>query len=168
LRKATQLLLVELAIVLVVAGVIAYSLLLPSRSYHFRQVSVNLYSNGAVDFSADMTSLFRALGVLALMTMILGLLVGTAMGLGAINLSGTARADGRVAVKDSMELLLKSGFVKAVAIGGNPHQYEITTTGLNFLKEYQDLNDNADQVPVSTSERRRQVRQTSDMPQLLS
>jgi hypothetical protein len=154
LKKATSLLLAELAIVLVVAGVIAYSLLLPSRSYHFREVSLNFYPNGAVDFSADMTGLFRALGILTLMTMILGLLVGAAMGLGALNLSGSARAAAGTTVGESVELLLKSGFVRNVSNQGKSDQYEITDTGLRFLKEYQDLNENAQHAPVSNARTR--------------
>jgi hypothetical protein len=39
--KTTKLLFVELAIVLVVAVAIAYSLLLPSRSYDFHELSLN-------------------------------------------------------------------------------------------------------------------------------
>jgi len=138
LMKTTKLLFVELAIVLVVAGAIAYSLLLPSRSYHFHELSLNFYPNGAVDFSTDMTAVVRSLSVLALLTMAVGLLVGTAMGLSSLNLSQTARRIGKATVEESMELLVKSGFVRVLATEGGA-KYEITNTGLRFLEEYQNL-----------------------------
>lgn len=147
LRKATKLLLAELAIVLVVAGAIAYVLVLPSASYHFRELKLNIYPNGVVDFSADMTTVVRALSILALLTMLIGLLVGTAMGLSSLNLSRTARTIGKDAVDNSVQLLLKSGFVRKVATEQGTN-FEITDTGVKFLREYQRLNAIEDQLRI--------------------
>ena len=91
-----------------------------------------------MDFSTDMTAVVRSLSVLALLTMAVGLLVGTAMGLSSLNLSQTARTIGKATVEESMELLVKSGFVRGLATEGGA-KYEITNTGLRFLEEYQSL-----------------------------
>lgn len=148
MKRAIKLLLVEMAIVLVVAGAIAYTLVLPSASFHFREVRLNFYPNGAVDFSTDMTGIVRSLSILALLTMVIGLLVGTAMGLSSLNLSKTAKAIGKTTVDESMELLLKSGFIRGIITNGRTH-YEITDSGRQFLEEYQELNAGPEQTPPS-------------------
>ena len=147
LRKATKLLFIELAIVFAVTGVIVYSLILPSTSYHFNSLSLNAYPDGTADFSTDSTRMVRALSGLALLTMAFGLLVGAAIGLTSLNFSRTARTVGKTTVEEGMELLLKSGFVKSVPTDGGM-KYEITDTGLRFLGDYQDLKRISEQEPT--------------------
>lgn len=144
LRKATKLLFVELGIVLVVGGVIVYALIIPTTNYHFHVLSMNAYQDGTADFSTDSTRMVRALGGLTLLTLAFGLLVGAAIGLTSINLSQTARTVGKATVEESMELLLKSGFVKSIPTEDGT-KYEITNNGLRFLTDYQDLKRTSEQ-----------------------
>jgi DNA-binding PadR family transcriptional regulator len=95
-----------------------------------------------------MTGIVRSLSILALLTMVIGLLVGTAMGLSSLNLSKTAKAIGKTTVDESMELLLKSGFIRGIITNGRTH-YEITDSGRQFLEEYQELNAGPEQTPPS-------------------
>ena len=147
MRKATRLLFVGLSIVVAVAVVIVYSLILPTTSYHFHELTLNAYTDGTADFTVDATKMTRALSVLALLTMMFGLLIGAAIGLTSINFSRTARTVGKATVEESMELLLKSGFVKSAPTEDGT-KYEITDTGLRFLGDYQDLKSASQQEPA--------------------
>ena len=129
---------------LVVGGVIVYALIIPTTNYHFHALSLNAYSDGTADFSTDSTRMVRALGGLTLLTLTFGLLVGAAIGLTSINLSRTARTVGKATVEESMELLLKSGFVKSAPTEDGA-KYEITNNGLRFLADYQDLKRSSEQ-----------------------
>jgi hypothetical protein len=51
-----------------------------SPKYHFQRLSLNLHDNGATNFSTDITGLVRGLDTMALLTMALGLLIGTTIG----------------------------------------------------------------------------------------
>ena len=76
-----RLYLVEVAVLVVLRKGITVALIFPAYTYHFHTLSLNLYQNGAMDFSTDMTRLVRSLGMVALATMMVGALIGTAIGL---------------------------------------------------------------------------------------
>ena len=84
---------------------------------------------------------------MALLAMVIGLLVGAAIGLTSLNLNRTALMLGKTTVDESMELLFRSGFVRDVTTHEGTN-YEITKTGLQFMKEYQNLKRTLEQEPT--------------------
>jgi hypothetical protein len=121
--------LVEVAVLLVLGLGIMVALVLPAYTYHFHTLSLNLYQNGAMDFSTDMTSLVRSLGLVSLATMIVGALVGAAIG---ITNAGPNRAGG-VSSSGSLQKLVRQYSTE------KGMRYELTDEGLQFLKEYATL-----------------------------
>jgi len=113
--------------VLVALGLgILVALVFPVYTYHFHTLSLNFYQNGAMDFTTDMTSLVRSLGMVALATMIVGALIGTAIGI-------TSARPNRTFGFSRSGLLDK--LVRQYSTEGGT-RYELTSEGLQFLKEY--------------------------------
>jgi len=79
-----------------------------------------------VDFTTDITSLVRSLGMVALGTMIVGVLVGTAIGITSTRLKRTVS-------------IPRSGLLQKFVRQYSTEQgtrYELTSEGLQFLQEY--------------------------------
>jgi len=120
------LLLVEVAVLVILASGLMVALVIPHYTYHFQTLSLNFYRNGAMDFTTDVTSLVRSLGAVTLATMIVGALIGTAIG---ITSTGT-----NPAVSFSSSGVLQR-FVRQYSTEQGT-RYELTREGLQFLKEY--------------------------------
>jgi hypothetical protein len=118
--------LVEAAVLVVLALGIMVSLVIPAYTYHFHRLSLNLYQNGAMDFTTDTTSLVRSLGVIALATMAVGALVGAAIGITSSKLNRT------VGIPSSG---LLQNFVRQYSTEQGT-RYELTDEGLQFLQDY--------------------------------
>jgi len=135
-----RLYLIEASVLAVLASGIVISLLIPPYIYHFHTVSLNYYQNGAIDFSTDITSLVRSLGLVALATMIVGALVGAAVGITNMQL--------RRGVGNSRLGLQK--FVKQYSTEQGT-KYELTDEGLQFLREYAVLEQPLEERAKSTT-----------------
>lgn len=122
-------LLVAIATVSIVAAAMSLVLILPKYSIYSHELTVNYYTNGAMDFSVDATSLVRSLGIISLMTLLLGLTAGAAMGLGA-------RLEEAYEYEKAIE---KAGFVKITDMPDGT-EYQITEYGRRFLRDYAFLN----------------------------
>jgi len=125
-----RLLVTELATLLIVGWTITATTILPKDVFHFHELVITTYANGAMDFSTDATGLVRGLGILSLLTLSLGLVSGTAIGLTA---SSFAHGKKRTGKYD--EALTSAGFVNI-----RPTQdgvaYELTEHGRQFLRDY--------------------------------
>jgi len=123
--------------ILVVAGTLVGTLILPKNTIYFQELIVTLYTNGTVDFSADVTGLVRNLGVISLLTLFFGLVMGAALGLIAVDFPIRART--RVDSSEYEEALASSGFVK-VTTSPEGTAYQLTEVGKRFLRDYAFLN----------------------------
>ena len=115
---------------LAVGWAIAVTMILPKGIFHFHELIITTYANGAMDFSTDATGLVRSLGILSLLTLILGLVLGTAMGLTA---SSVAHVKETTVGYD--HALTAAGFVK---IRPTPDgvTFQLTDHGRQFLRDY--------------------------------
>ena len=136
----TKLIAVEFAIVLGFTAVITQSLILSNSVMHFHQLVLNFYTDGTSDFSTNVTTLVRNLGVVDLLTLIFGVTIGA-----AITLTATSRAKQTEPIAENMEqldeyekALVASGLV-LVARNKEGTTYQVTETGRRFLTEYSDL-----------------------------
>jgi len=124
--------------VLVVAGTIVGTLIVPKNTFYFQELVVNFYTNGTVSLSTDVTGLVRSLGIISLLTLILGLTIGAALGLIAIDLPDEAnRTEGDL--NEYEKALASSGFVKVTAASDGT-TYQLTEVGKRFLRDYAFLN----------------------------
>lgn len=120
--------------ILVVAGTLVGTLLVPKNIFHFQELIVAFYTNGAVDFGADVTGLVRSLGVISLLTLFFGLTMGAALGLIATDFP--LRATGTKGDLNQYEKALAiSGFVK-ITTASNGTTYQLTEVGKCFLRDY--------------------------------
>jgi len=124
--NSRRLYLIEGVVLLALALGIIASLLVPRHTYYFHEVTVNYYQSGAVDFATDTTSLVRSLGVVALAAMVVGALVGTAIGLTNIKHQRTVS----IPRSGQLERLVRQYSTEQGT------KYELTDEGLQFLQEY--------------------------------
>ena len=124
--------------VLVVAGILVGTLIVPKNTFYFRELVVNFYTDGTVNLSTDVTGLVRSLGIVSLLTLFLGLVMGAALGLMAAGFPlGPTRTEGDL--KEYEKSLASSGFVK-ITTATNGTTYELTEVGKRFLRDYAFLN----------------------------
>ena len=126
---------------LAVGWAVAVTLILPKGIYHFHQLIITTYTNGTMDFSTDATVLVRGLGIVSLLTLILGLTIGVTMGLTA---SSSAHIERKT---DEYERVLTTAdFMK---ISTMPHgvTYQLTEHGRRFLRDYAFLNRESVTIP---------------------
>ena len=124
--------------VLVVAGILVGTLIVPKNTFYFRELIVNFYTDGTVNLSTDVTGLVRSLGIISLLTLFLGLTVGAALGLIAADfVPATSGTEGDL--KEYEESLASSGFVK-ITTATDGTTYELTEVGKRFLRDYAFLN----------------------------
>jgi hypothetical protein len=119
---------------LAVGWAIAATMILPKAIFHFHELVITTYANGAMDFSTDSTGLVRSLGILSLMTLILGLVLGTTIGLTA---SSFAHVNEKTVGYD--HALTTAGFVKMTRTPEGL-TYQLTEHGRHFLRDYAFLN----------------------------
>ena len=121
-----RLYLLEAGVLVAVAFGITVSLVIPAYTYHFHVLSMNFYRNGAMDFSTDTTSLVRSLGVVAIATMVVGALVGAAIGITNSSLNRTLRIPSSGSLQK---------FVRQYSTEQGT-RYELTSEGVQFLEEH--------------------------------
>ena len=138
-----RLLVVQLAVLIIVATV-SLILILSKNAFHFHELTVNYYTDGTMDFSADATALVRSLGVVSLLTLIFGLVMGSAISLTTSNfLPNSTRIEENVDVYE--KALMASGFVR-VTKATNGTVYQITELGRRFLRDYAFLSHEIDDL----------------------
>ena len=119
---------------LTVGWAIAVTMILPKNIFHFHELVVTIYANGAMDFSTDVTGLVRSIGILSLMTLILGLVLGTAIGLTASSVHvKVAQVKEKTVGYD--HALTTAGFVKITPTPDGV-TYQLTEHGRHFLRDY--------------------------------
>ena len=126
--RFSRLLVTELTILLTVGSAIAVTLIIPKGIFHFHELIFTTYANGTADFSTDATILVRSLGIVSLLTMILGLVIGATIGLTASNLA-------QVENKEYKRALMAGGFLKITPTPDGA-TYQLTEHGRQFLKDY--------------------------------
>jgi len=131
-----RLLVIELAVVFAVAAPISVLLLLPNYTFHFERVSVNYYTNGSVDFTANVSSLVNALGAIAMLSLIFGLVIGATIGLTSSVYFKAGAAAGKLGEYEYA--LEEAGFVK-IERRADATTYQLTDRGRRFLMEYKFL-----------------------------
>jgi len=113
---------------LAVGWAIAFTLILPKDIFHFHQLTITTYTNGTMDFSTDASILVRSLGIVSLLTLILGLVIGGSMGL--------ALSADRVKETNGYEhALATAGFMKITRTRDGV-TYQLTEHGRHFLRDY--------------------------------
>jgi hypothetical protein len=136
----TKLIVVEFAIALGFAAVITQSLILSNSMIHFHQVFLNFYTNGTNDFSANVTTLVRNLGIVDLLTLIFGITIGAAITLTAANRAKQTEGPAEsMAHLDKYERALVASGLVIVARNKEGTTYQMTEMGRRFLMEYADL-----------------------------
>ena len=129
--KFGSILFADFVMLLAIGWVIAVTLILPKGIYHFHQLIITTYTDGTMDFSTDATLLIRGLGIVSLLTMILGLTIGAAMGLTASSFG--ARVERKV--KDYETALTEADFMK-ITTTPDGTTYQLTEHGRQFLRDY--------------------------------
>lgn len=136
----TKLIAVEFAIVVGFAAVITQSLILSNSIMHFHEFFLNFYTDGTSDFSANVTTLVRNLGIVDLLTLIFGVTIGAAITLTAANRAKqTERPAESMADIDEYERALVASGLVIVARNKEGTTYQVTEIGRRFLMEYADL-----------------------------
>ena len=105
-------------------------------TFHFQQVTLNYYTNGQMDFTANASSLVRSLGTVAMLSLVFGATVG-----GAIVLTCNPhfeRTESRSRRGSYEEEMSKMGFV-VITKTDQGTTYQLTDFGRRFLKEYRFL-----------------------------
>lgn len=115
---------------LAVSWAIAATIILPKGFYHFHELVITTYANGTMDFSTDATALVRSLGILSGLTLILGLVSGTAMGLTMSNIAHVKEK-----TVEYGDALAAARFVKITSTPDGA-TYRLTENGRQFLRDY--------------------------------
>lgn len=134
--KAKKLVLVECALLFILAAPLFALMFLPSYTFHFEQVTLNYYVNGKTDFTADATGLVRSLATIAMLSLVFGITTGTAVGLTCTSHFKTF--DSAAGFGGYDEEVTKAGFV-VVSKTDEGTTYKLTDMGRRFLREYRFL-----------------------------
>jgi hypothetical protein len=147
-----------------VSGLGLTSLILKDIAVHSKNVFVNFYTNGTMDFSMDITYLAKSALMLAFGVFVVGLLLGLLMvkvrmpsglpfpasdvpaAIGVLeiasNIANFRATTSDIAANDQLEkyarVLSKSGLIRGVVTEGRLG-YELTDAGVRFLKEYKEI-----------------------------
>jgi len=141
-----RVLVTELAMLLAVGWAIAFTMIIPKGIFHFHELVITTYTNGTMDFSTDATILVRSLGIVSLLTLILGLVIGATMGLTASNIVHVKKTD------EYEHELMATGFVKITPTPDGA-TYQLTEHGRQFLRDYAFLDREVIAVKSSGSEK---------------
>jgi len=135
---------------LAVGWAIAVTTILPKGIFHFHELVITTYANGAMDFSTDATGLVRSLGILSLLTLILGLVLGATIGLTASSVHvKVAEVEEKTARYD--HAVSAAGFVKITPTPDGV-TYQLTEHGRQFLRDYAFLDREAITVESKTED----------------
>jgi len=134
--KAKKLLFIECALFLIIATMLFGFMFFHSFTFHFEQVTLNVYKNGTSDFTTNVTSLVRSLGTIAVFSLFFGVATGAAIGLTCSPHIETANsALGPGAYEEEIE---KLGFV-VINKTDEGTTYRLTEHGRRFLNDYRFL-----------------------------
>ena len=133
--KGKKLLLIECALFSILAVPLFTLMFLHNYSLHFVQVSLNYYTDGRTDFTADAASLVRSMATIAMFSLIFGVTVGTAVGL---TWSSIHKSDSTGELNGYEKEMAKAGFVE-INKTDEGTTYKLTDLGRRFLREYRFL-----------------------------
>jgi hypothetical protein len=134
--KAKKLLVIECALLCVLAAPLLTLMFIHSYTFHFQQVTLNFYTNGKTDFTADATGLVRLLAMIAVLALTFGVTTGAAVGLTCSpHFITTESASGLGGYEEEMT---KAGFVE-ISKTEEGTTYKLTDLGRRFLREYRFL-----------------------------
>jgi len=134
--KAKKLLFIECALFSITATVLFGFIFFHSYTFHFEQVTLNVYKNGSVDFTTNVTSLVRSLGTVAVLSLFFGVTTGAAIGLTCkshIDTANSASSPGSYERE-----MTKLGFV-VINKTDEGTTYTLTEHGRRFLRDYRFL-----------------------------
>ena len=134
--KTKKLLVIELASFSILATLLFTLMFMQSYTFHFQQVTLNFYTNGKMDFTADASSLVRSLGTVAMLSLVFGATVGGVIVLTCSpHFERNESSSGRGSYEEEMS---KMGFV-VITKTDQGTTYQLTDFGRRFLKEYRFL-----------------------------
>jgi len=107
----------------------------PYYAFHFQQVTLNYYSNGSTDFTANAASLVRSFAGIALFSLVFGFTTGAAIGLAYSAQTDTANP---TALSSYEGAITKLGFVEMKQTREGT-TYRLTDQGRRFLRDYRFL-----------------------------
>lgn len=143
--KAKKLLLVECGLFSIIAAMLFTLMFTHSYTFHFQQVTLNLYKNGTTDFTTNVTSLVRSLGTVAMFTLIFGVMTGAAIGL-----TCSSRINATNSIPSTYEEeMTKTGFV-VINKTDEGTTYKLTELGRHFLRDYRFL-ERTDEAAIKTT-----------------
>jgi hypothetical protein len=134
--KAKKLLVLESALISTLAIVLLALIFFPKYTLHFQQVTLNYYTNGKTDFTANATNLVRSLGMVAELSLVFGAVAGAAV---AFTISTHFTASNSTPTSGGYEeQVAKMGFV-VVHKTDEGTTYKLTDLGRRFLRDYRFL-----------------------------
>jgi hypothetical protein len=134
--KAKRFLVVECALLAVLAVPLFILMFVHSYTFHFEQLTLNYYTNGKVDFTTDAAGLVRSLATIAMLSLIFGITTGAAIGL---TCSSHLKASNSAAELGGYEgEMSKAGFVE-INKTDQGTTYKLTNLGRQFLRDYRFL-----------------------------
>ena len=134
--KAKRFLVVECALLAVLAVPLFILMFVHSYTFHFEQLTLNYYTNGKVDFTTDAAGLVRSLATIAMLSLIFGITTGAAIGLTCSpHLKASNSAAGLGGYEGEMS---KAGFVE-INKTDQGTTYKLTNLGRQFLRDYRFL-----------------------------
>ena len=134
--KAKKLLFIECTLFSIIATMLFGFMFLHSYTFHFQQVTLNVYKNGTEDFTTNVTSLVRSLGTVAVFSLFFGVATGASIGLTCNPHIETANSTlGPSAYEEEVE---KLGFV-VINETDEGTTYKLTEHGRRFLRDYRFL-----------------------------
>ena len=132
--KAKKLLFIECALFSILATVLFTLMFSRNYTFHFQQVTLNFYTNGTSDFSANATSLVRSLGTVAVFSLFFGVTTGAAIGLTCSAHSEPTNSHSNAYEEE----MTKMGFI-VVNKTDEGTTYKLTELGRRFLRDYRFL-----------------------------
>jgi len=134
--RAKRLLFFECTLVSILAAALLTLVFSHAYTFHFEQVTLNFYMNGKSDFTADVSSLVRSLGTVAIFSLTFGVTTGVAIGFTCSPRSETMKSASNTNTYE--EEMTKMGFVE-INKTEQGTTYKLTENGRRFLRDYRFL-----------------------------
>jgi len=131
--RAKRLLFFECTLVSILAAALLTLVFSRAYTFHFQQVTLNFYMNGKSDFTADVSSLVRSLGTVAIFSLTFGVTTGVAIGFTCSPRSETMKSASNTNTYE--EEMTKMGFVE-INKTEQGTTYKLTENGRRFLRDY--------------------------------
>jgi len=124
-----------------VSWTVAAVLILPKGIFHFHEMVITTYANGTTDLSTDASGLIRSLGIVSLLTLVLGLVIGLTIGLSASNFTLANNSDIQLDPTQTYEHALSAAGLMSITRRSDGTTYQLTEHGRQFLRDYAFLRD---------------------------